>query len=94
MTLHMDRRLEDEGGVVIEVDGRPVSARNGESVAAALLSAGIDTLRFSPRHASARGVFCLMGSCQECLVLIDGRRRLACQSVVAPGLSIFTTETS
>ncbi|MGV8502099.1 2Fe-2S iron-sulfur cluster-binding protein, partial [Pseudomonas aeruginosa] len=28
-----------------------------------------------------RAPFCGMGACQECRVLIDGRRRLACQTV-------------
>jgi len=33
-------------------------------------------------------MFCLMGSCQECLVMINGRRVLACRTPVARGLVV------
>jgi predicted molibdopterin-dependent oxidoreductase YjgC len=68
-------------GTAIEFtfDGRAVRAFAGESVACALFGAGIRTLRESPRTGSARGMFCLMGSCQECAVWVDGRRVPACQ---------------
>lgn len=69
-------------------NGQAVRAPAGESVAAALFAAGIKTLRRSPRTQAPRGMFCLMGSCQECLVMIDGRRVLACRTAVAPGLVV------
>lgn len=76
--------------VEIRVDGHPVSAIPGESVATALFAAGITTFRTSPRTHSPRAAFCLMGSCQECVVWIDGRRRLACQYPVRAGTTIQT----
>ena len=33
-----------------------------------------------------------MGVCQECRVLVDGRRRLACQTVCIEGMRVETTE--
>jgi predicted molibdopterin-dependent oxidoreductase YjgC len=69
-------------------DGKAVRAYAGESVACALFAAGIRTLRRSPRTGSVRGMFCLMGSCQECLVEADGRRALACQEPVRAGLDV------
>ena len=69
-------------------DGRPVLAFEGESVACALFAAGIRTLRRSPREGQARGMFCLMGSCQECVVWVDGRRVAACQEPVQEGLVV------
>lgn len=74
---------------VIEVDGRPIDAEMGLSVAAALLRAGIRCLRVSP-GGSPRGAFCMMGVCQECLVEIDGRQRQACLVRVEPGMRILT----
>ena len=62
----------------------------GESVAAALFAAGIRTLRTSPRNGLPRGMFCLMGSCQECLVWIGARKLAACQVPVAAGLEVET----
>ena len=69
-------------------DGKAVRAYAGETVACALFAAGIRTLRKSPRARSARGMFCLMGSCQECVVDIDGRRVPACQEPVRAGLDV------
>ena len=79
-------------GAAIEFlfDGRAVSAYEGESVACALFASGIRTLRASPRTESARGMFCLMGSCQECVVWADGRRVAACQEPARAGLDVRT----
>lgn len=57
-------------------------------LAAALIAAGIRQLRASPRAETPRGAFCLMGSCQECRVLIDGVLALACRVRVAPGMKV------
>lgn len=68
--------------------GQSVTARAGASVAAALFASGIRTLRTSPREHTPRGMFCAMGSCQECLVVIDSVRVLACRTPVADGLCV------
>lgn len=52
----------------------------GQSIAAALFSDGVKTLRYSPHQHQPRGMFCLMGSCQECLVMVAGKRVLACKT--------------
>ena len=71
-------------------DGLTIPARIGESVAAALFASGTKSLRASPREHSPRGMFCLMGSCQECLVMVDARRVLACRTAVADGMRVET----
>lgn len=77
-----------QSSVVLVVDGKAVSATAGLSVAAALIGAGITTLRHSPAAGSPRGALCLMGVCQECTVLIDGRPLRACMTEVRDGLLI------
>ena len=71
-------------------DEQRFTARAGESVAAALFASSVKALRASPRLSAARGMFCLMGSCQECLVIVEGRRTLACQTPVSDGLRVET----
>lgn len=78
-----------EAPVVITVDGAAVRALSGISVAAALIAADMLTLRRSPGAGTPRGAFCLMGACQECTVLIDGRAARACMTPVRPGLSVL-----
>lgn len=60
--------------VAITVLGREVLAYPGESLAAALIAAGI-----------TRTAFCHMGVCQQCLVRVDGRLVQACLTPVAAG---------
>jgi predicted molibdopterin-dependent oxidoreductase YjgC len=69
-------------------DGTAHTAVAGQSVAAALFASGVKVLRTSPRARQPRGMFCLMGSCQECLVMVGARRVLACQTPVTQGLQV------
>ncbi len=82
--------FERPATVVIAVDGVPVSAVSGESVAAALIAAGRPWTKRSVRDGAVRGPYCMMGVCQECAVLVDGRRAPACQEPVRPGMQIAT----
>lgn len=74
--------------VTFSVDGELVSGYLGETLAAALLAAGIARLRQSPRDGAPRGAFCFMGVCQECVLRVDGDLRQACQTPVAAGLVV------
>ena len=90
MNLRMDQSLVKDEPVVINVDGKAIVAFTGDTVAVALHTVGISTLRYGPRTGEPRGSFCLMGSCQECMVMIDHKRRLACETIVRAGMSICT----
>ena len=90
MNLRIEQGLVSEDSVVIDVDGNAIIACAGDSVAVALHATGISTLRYGPRSGEPRGMFCMMGSCQECLVMIDNKRRLACETIVRPGMLIRT----
>lgn len=72
----------------IEVNGTLTPCRAGMTVAAALLEQGVYQLRNSPTAGTPRGAFCLMGACQECAILIDGRIQRACQTVVRDGMCV------
>ncbi|MGJ7562436.1 (2Fe-2S)-binding protein [Variovorax sp. GB1R11] len=87
-SLRDERAVRRGPAVRFTADGHPVEAFEGESVAAALLAAGRRELRRSPRNGAPRGMFCLMGSCQECLVWVGERKLPACQVPVVAGLAI------
>jgi predicted molibdopterin-dependent oxidoreductase YjgC len=76
--------------VTFMLDREPLVAFAGESVAAALWAAGRRELRRSPRADLPRGMFCMMGSCQECLVWIGARKLASCQVPVSEGLAVET----
>jgi sarcosine oxidase subunit alpha len=75
----------------IEVDGRPVAARSGESVAVALLASGKVLIARSAKYHRPRGAFCLAGSCHSCLARVDGVPNLrTCQVPCRPGMIVET----
>lgn len=70
-------------------DGRPCEGREGDTVAAALLAAGVRATRTHPVTGEERGPLCMMGACYECLVEIDGQpNRQACQVRLRPGMVV------
>ena len=71
------------------IDQRPLRVAEGTSVAAALALGGDGGSRRSV-NGGRRAPFCGMGACQECQVLIDGRRRLACQTLCQAGMRVET----
>jgi hypothetical protein len=74
--------------IAFTFDGRPVAARPGQSLAAALTEAGVRAFRDTVGGAE-RGVFCGMGVCQDCLVTVDGvPNRRACMTPVAAGMEV------
>jgi thioredoxin reductase len=71
-----------QASTTLDVDGQPVEARVGESLAAALTRAGLYSFR-ETAGGRERGLFCGMGVCQDCLVSIDGQdNRRACMTKV------------
>jgi len=89
----MFRRLPDPDTetVTLSIDGRSIEARVGDSVAAALLAAGIVVCRTTPAGDAPRAPFCMMGVCFDCLVAIDGTAsRQACLVRVRDGMRIDT----
>ena len=89
----MFRRLTERSRPALNViiDGAPVAAQEGDSVAAAMLASGHAVARITAVSGVPRAPFCLIGACFECLVTIDGvGNRQACMTQVVPGMRIET----
>lgn len=75
--------------VVMFVEGREISARDGDTVAMALLTAGVRVFRETPVSGAARAPLCLMGVCFDCLVEVDGTPNVqACMVAVRDGMRV------
>jgi predicted molibdopterin-dependent oxidoreductase YjgC len=75
--------------ITINFEGQPLEVRQGETVAAALLGAGHWTFCTAPLSGAARGPFCMMGVCFDCLLEIDGMaNRQACMTEVLEGMQV------
>jgi predicted molibdopterin-dependent oxidoreductase YjgC len=89
----MFRRLPDAEASLIEVtiDGRSVRACAGDTVASALISAGVLASRVADASGAPRAPYCMMGVCFECLVTVEGvGNRQGCLVPVKPGMRIDT----
>ena len=75
--------------IEFSLNGQPQRVPEGVTVAAALYIAGTGITRISV-SGERRAAFCGMGICQECRVLIDGQRRLACQTLCVEGMAVQT----
>ncbi len=75
--------------VTITVNGHPMEAYPGESIAAALLAAGRRAFRQTLGGNAPRGLFCGMGICYDCLVTVDGVPNVrSCMTAVQEGCVI------
>ena len=75
--------------LTIEVDGQPIEARAGETIATALLAQGRRTLRHTRVKGRPRGLFCAMGICFDCIVTVNGQSSVrACVTTVEPGMQV------
>jgi len=87
----MFKRLPDDRAdpVEIEFEGECLQARAGDTVAAAVLAASPGHTRTTPVSGAPRLPYCLMGTCFECLMEIDGvPNRQACLTVVQAGMRV------
>jgi D-hydroxyproline dehydrogenase subunit gamma len=77
----------------IFVNGLPVAAYPGETVAGALIAAGIRTFRRTMETETDRGQFCGMGICYDCLIELDNQLAVrACMTPAAPGMEVRVPE--
>jgi predicted molibdopterin-dependent oxidoreductase YjgC len=75
--------------LTIWFDGHAIPARSGDSVAVALLAAGIIATRTTAISGAPRGPFCMMGACFECLATVDGRANVqTCMTLVRDGMRV------
>lgn len=58
--------------VTFTFNGKTVEAYGTETVAAALHAAGIRKLSLSPELHKPRGLFCAIGNCSSCFMIVDG----------------------
>ncbi|MCE1192825.1 MAG: (2Fe-2S)-binding protein [Acidovorax sp.] len=76
--------------ITLTLDGHAVRVPPGTTVAAALAHAHPPGATRQSVSGEVRAPLCGMGICQECRVQIDGRRRLACQTLCHDGMQVAT----
>jgi D-hydroxyproline dehydrogenase subunit gamma len=86
--LQLGEALARGPQVTIALDGRPVLAHAGETIATVLIAGGERATRTTV-GGEPRGVFCGMGVCFDCLVVVDGvPNTRACMTYVTEGMDV------
>ncbi len=86
-------RIGRSGMSEFDFDGRPVPFATGQSVGAALTAVGIRSWRTTRVAARPRGLFCGIGICFDCLVVVDGvPNQRACLVIAAEDMSVSVQE--
>jgi aerobic-type carbon monoxide dehydrogenase small subunit (CoxS/CutS family) len=87
--MRLEQGIQRGAAFEITIDGEPVMAYPGETLATALLSTGQRTFRATSKTGAPRGLYCGMGVCFDCLVMLDGRPNVrACVTLAQPGAQV------
>jgi predicted molibdopterin-dependent oxidoreductase YjgC len=87
----VDLGLTRGAEISITVDGERLVAFEGETVAVAMIVAGRRTFRYSAKRNEPRSLYCGIGICQECRMIIDGDiNKRACMTPVRSGMVVKT----
>ena len=77
--------------VTFYYDGKPIQGFEGEPVAAALYAAGYKTLHFSQKNHQGRSIYCAIGRCNECRMVVNGRANVrTCVEPLVEGMVVET----
>lgn len=77
--------------IQIEYNGKKIWAYSGETIAAALLANGIKVFRYTPKYHQPRSVYCGIGRCTDCMMIVDGQPNVrTCTKEVKEGMKVET----
>ena len=72
-------------------DGKPLLGYAGEPIAMALKNAGVMVHRYTAKKHEPRGVFCAIGRCTDCVMIVDGKPNVrTCITPLVAGMHVQT----
>ncbi len=81
--------IERGSGFEFSFEGQPIKAYPGETLGAALTAANITTFRTTRRENRPRGLFCGIGICFDCLVVVNSQpNQRACLTLAQPNAEV------
>jgi len=77
--------------VTFTLDGKEMQGCEGEPIAAALKAAGVMVHRHTLKNAAPRGIFCAIGRCTDCVMIVDGQPNVrTCVTPLRAGMKVQT----
>lgn len=72
-------------------DGKKLYGYEGEPIAAALKAEGVMVHRYTKKEHKPRGIFCAIGRCTDCVMVVDGKPNIrTCVTPLAEGMQVKT----
>ncbi|MEA4933328.1 MAG: (2Fe-2S)-binding protein [Lawsonibacter sp.] len=72
-------------------DGRTLIGLKGEPIAAALKANGVMIHRYTKKEQEPRGVFCAIGRCTDCVMVVNGQPNVrTCITPLEEGMVVET----
>ncbi len=84
--------VQEKGApVTFTFDGKETEGREGEPIAAALKAAGYMVHRYTKKEHKPRGIFCAIGRCTDCVMVVDGVPNVrTCITPLKAGMDVRT----
>jgi predicted molibdopterin-dependent oxidoreductase YjgC len=82
----------DKGKLVkFTCNGKEVEGYEGEPISVALKAAGLMIHRYTQKEHKPRGIFCAIGRCTDCVMIVDGKPNVrTCVTPLKEGISVQT----
>ena len=91
VTEHPFLEIEEQESITIYYNGQPLEAKAGDTIAAALTAQGIRVFRETKRRHEPRGLFCAIGQCTDCVMIVNGKPNVrTCVTLVEDGMHVET----
>ena len=84
---------EERREVEFTFDGKKLSGYEGEPIAMALKVNGVLIHRYTKKEHKPRGIFCAIGRCTDCVMVVDGKPNIrTCVTPLKEGMNIKTQD--
>jgi predicted molibdopterin-dependent oxidoreductase YjgC len=88
---HPILEFKQEKKITFFFNGKELEGYANETIAAALHASGVRELAKSPVLHRPRGLFCAIGNCSSCLMVVDGQPNIrVCVTRVRAGIKVET----
>lgn len=82
---------EERKIVSFTYDGTKLEGYEGEPIAVALRAAGVMAHRYTAKKQEPRGVFCAIGRCTDCVMIVNGTPNVrTCITPLQEGMQVET----
>lgn len=92
ITEHPILGIQEKGPLVtFTYNGTEIEGYEGEPIAAALKAAGLMVHRYTAKEHKPRGIFCAIGRCTDCVMVVDGVPNIrTCVTPLKAGMNVQT----